>query len=107
MIRVKTFGEKVVLKTILPTEIEKLEENKIIAVNRIYANKRLMEIRVSPNPDLQAAKIITCALKEARSRERRRTGSVANITMTVGELKRAFNPVKELPSNSLKLVVRY
>lgn len=107
MVKHNIVGEGISMRRILPSDIENMDEDEVIVVSRICINKRLMELKISSNPyDQQAAKILVHALSEARNHERKRSGSVANVRMTVGDLKKAFIPLKKLSINSLKTVSR-
>lgn len=107
MVKQSTVRERIPMRRLLPSDIENMDEDEIIVISRICVNKRLMEVKVSSNPcDQQAAQILVKALSEVRNHERRRSGSVANVKMTVGDLKKAFIPLKKLPINSLKIVSR-
>lgn len=105
MIKQNAVGEKLPMRRILPKEIENMSEDKVVVVSRICINKRLMEVKVSFDPDdQQAAEILIKALNEVRRREKKRSGSVANVKMTVGDLKKAFTSLNDLPANSLKVM---
>lgn len=107
MVRQNTIGERVLMRRIHPSDIESMEDDEVVVVSRICVNKRLMEVKMSSNPlDQQVAKILAQALSDVRNHERKRSGSVANVRMTVGDLKKAFIPLKKLPINSLKTVSR-
>ncbi len=107
MVRQNTIGERDLMRCIPPSDVEKMDEDKIVVVSRICVNKRLMEIKISSNPnDQKSAEPLIKALNEARSHERKRSGSVSNVRMTVGDLKKAFISLKNLPANSLKIMGR-
>lgn len=98
-------GERILMRRILLSDIENMDDDEVVAVSRICVNKRLMEVKVSSEPrDKQATKILVKALSEVRNHERKRSGSVANVKMTVGDLKKAFTSLGKLPINSLKTV---
>lgn len=98
-------GERILMRRILLPDIENMDDDEVVVVSRICVNKRLMEVKLSSNPcDQQAAKILVKTLSEVRNHERKRSGSVANVKMTVGDLKKAFTPLGKLSVNSLKTV---
>lgn len=98
-------GERILMRRILLSDIENMDDDEVVVVSRICVNKRLMEVKLSSNPcDQQAAKILVKTLSKVRNHERKRSGSVANVKMTVGDLKKAFTPLGKLSVNSLKTV---
>lgn len=98
-------GERVLMRHIPHSEIENMNDDEIVVVSRICVNKRLMKVKLSSNPcDQQAAKILFKTLSEVRNHERNRSGSVANVKMTVGDLKKAFTSHGKLSVNYSKTV---
>ena len=90
-------GERILMRRILLSDIENMDDDEVVVVSRICVNKRLMEVKLSSNPcDQQAAKILVKTLSEVRNHERKRSGSVANVKMTVGDLKKSFYSTWEI-----------
>ena len=104
MIRTVAFGERNLLKVVQPSEVMKMNDNTMVAVNRVCVNRQLLKIRKSSSADLVAQEILVEALKLTRQRERKRSGSIATVTISVGDLKKAFKRVDELPHNSIRVV---
>ncbi len=104
MIRTVAFGERNLLKVVQPSELMKMNDNTMVAVNRVCVNRQLLKIRKSSSADLDAQRILIEALKSTRQRERKRSGSIATVTISVGDLKKAFKHFDELPNNSIRVV---
>lgn len=104
MVRTAAFGERNLLKVVKPSEIMKMNDNTLVAINRVCVNRQLLKIRKSSSADLDAQRILIEALKSTRQRERKRSGSIANVTISVGDLKKVFKRVDELPNNSIRVV---
>lgn len=104
MAEIVLIGGMAHLKSIKSSDIIRMNDDEIITVNRIFANKRLMEVKVSNTEEAnQAAEVLVKVINKARKNERNRTGSVSDVKMTAREVKTAFGGLSELPPNALKV----
>lgn len=104
MVKITVAGERSQLKSINPSDVSTMDDNDIIVVNRICANKQLMKIKISnTSEDNKAEEVLVRVIKKARKNERNRIGSISDVKMTVEEVKTAFGELNDLPSNALKV----
>lgn len=98
-----TGGTSFVAKRILPSEINSLEENEIIIVNRARVNSRIIKIEHNFNRSdslIESYKILNVALNEMLLQEKKHRKTLFGAPMKVKDVKKVFPDILSMPINS-------
>lgn len=95
--------ENVARKTILPTEINDLDDNVIVIVNRTRLNSRLAGL-IYQDDDIECKAIIHVAVKKMINEEKENNRISIGPKMKVSEVKKIFPELENMPKNSFALI---
>lgn len=92
-------GAVIKVRIINPPDIQDMDENEIIVVNRIRLNAKLVECEIRNNNSTNVA-IITAAIKAMKEQEKKSKRTVMGPKMSVRDVKKIFPDYRFLPMNS-------
>lgn len=103
MTKIISKGSVVEVRMINPADIQKMNENDYLIVNRIRLNSKIVECEIRKN-NPSSVDIILKAIKSMKEQESRSRRTVMGAKMRVGDIKTIFPDFKGLPKNSFALV---
>lgn len=92
-----------IVRLIDPIELEGMNEDTLIIVNRIRINSKLVECEIK-EIGKQERSIMTKAIKAMKIREAKERKTVMGPAMTVGDIKKLFPNYSKLPRNSFAII---
>ena len=95
-------GPFIEVRMINPSDIQTMDENQVVIVNRIRLNSKLVECEIR-NMDSSSVVIITKAIKSMKEQESKSRRTVMGAKMRVGDVKKVFPEFTALPKNSFAL----
>lgn len=94
-------GQHVVVK-VLPSEVENLQDDDIIIVNRAQVNAQLAFMSMDTNNKhaKENIQILKCAINNMLEQEKNQRSMAVGAKMTVSQVKQTFSKIEKMPQNS-------
>lgn len=100
--KTKKVGGNHLIVRVSPSEVKQLQDEEIVIVSRAQLNAQL--VFASMDADKVEAKkkirIINCAIGDMLEQEKKQKTMIMGGRMTVGDVKRIFKKIDNMPSNS-------
>ena len=91
------------MKILRPDEVNKMQDNEEVYVNRIAINSRIVELNLHESTDGEAKKILNRAIRSIKLREKGKRTVVWGAEMSIRDIRSAFRGIKNMPTTSFAI----